>query len=114
MDQVVFHAGQRRIVVTEIDQILAQRHEGAGSARRQIETAKQLLPRRLDGAEQRLQAASIGSLLIGRPSLLQLLRIGTEIPRQGLKERLPLRFRHGGISIQHLAGERDTGGFAAP
>src|SRR4051812_43201873 len=96
-----------------LDQIFAHAHQRPGAARREIETAEQLLAGRLHRPQERLKAARVRSLIVASPSGAKLLLVGVEVMRKKAKEVETLFHSKAGVEVEDLAGERHPRCFPA-
>ena len=115
VDEVIVHAGQLGIAIEMLEQIFAHVDQGSRAARRQIEPAEELLPRRLDDAQQGLQVSPAKDPRRRRS------RPSAAAPASGPKSRARRRKnstragdRRAGIEVEHLAGERHARRLATP
>jgi hypothetical protein len=105
MDEIIVDAGKLRIPAAVLEQVLAHVDQGCRAARGEIEAAEQLLPRRLDSTQQRLETGGRGVRIVGGPRRPQPHLVGSEIAREEAEEVQPLGHRQAGVEIQHLAGK---------
>src|SRR5262249_14375431 len=96
--QVVVDHPPMRMRLHALEELAAHLHQGGGAAGRHVETAENLLPRRLDGL---LQPREIGrrrvGLIVGGRARYRLRR-GRVVPRQHVEEVLA------GALVERLAG----------
>ena len=101
-------------MIERVHQLFAHAHQRGGTARREIEPAKQLLPPRLGGGMnfgrgqvRRIRPPGLDRLLHARG-------IGSETLRQGFEERDARARREFGIAHENFARERNARSLSAP
>ena len=101
-------------VIERVHQLFAHAHQRGGTARRKIESAKQLLPPGL-GCGVNFGSGQVRG--IGPPGLDRLLHargIGSETLGQGFEERNARARREFGIAHENFTRERNARGLSAP
>src|SRR5271154_6103860 len=114
MPEIAIERLERRVFGNRVQNVLAHTHQRERAARRMVEPADQLLPRRL---------RAVGK--IGRLRVVRRLEeraggggergeVGAEPRRRALQPRAPLRRAQRAVAVQDRARGRGAGGLAAP
>ena len=113
MDDVAVERGEVLVAIHVSEQIGPHRDQVAGSPRRAVEAADQLLPPRL-GCEMQIAAVAVARVrLPGLDRVRKLLPIRSEVARQRLEEAAPAGLVEIVIAVEYLARHRGARGFAA-
>ena len=113
MAQIFVDGAQLGPLGQDLQQQAAQLDDGAGAVGRHVETAEQLLPRRLDRRPQASQRAIAGLALPVFDRLLQRQRIAGEIAGQHEQEFLERLAVHGADRHCEILGQGEPGRLAA-